>query len=76
MEGFAKIVRPLHELMKKEQKWKWKIRQKKLFKVLKKRFMIELMLMVPDLDRKMRMKVNVSHYTTGGVLSMEYDNGQ
>ena len=26
-----KITRLLHELTKKEQKWKWKIRQEKLF---------------------------------------------
>ena len=28
-------------------------------------------LVVSDLDRKMRMKVNISDYITGGVLSME-----
>jgi len=26
VKGFAKIVRPLHELTKKEQKWEWGIR--------------------------------------------------
>ena len=30
--------------------------------------------MVPDLDKKMRMEVNVSDYITGGVLSMECEN--
>ena len=33
------------------------------------------MLAVPDLDKKMRMKVDVLDYTMGGVLSMEGKNG-
>ena len=71
-----KIVKPLHELIRKKQKWEWGIRQKKLFKALKKRFTMELVLVAPDLDRKMRMEVDVSDYVTGGVLSMECSDGQ
>ena len=56
MEEFAKIVRLLHELTKKEQKWEWKIRQGKSFEVLKKRFTMELILVVLDLDKKMRIE--------------------
>ena len=33
------------------------------------------MLAVPDLDKKMRMEMDVSDYTMGGVLSMECDDG-
>jgi len=36
IEGFAKIARLLHELTRKEQKWKWRLRQEKLCEVLKK----------------------------------------
>jgi len=35
MKDFAKITRPLYELMRKEQKWEWEIRQEKLFEMLK-----------------------------------------
>jgi len=38
---------------------------------LKERFTKEPVLAVPNLDKKMRMEVNASDYTTGGVLSME-----
>ena len=31
-------------------------------------------LVVLDLDRKIRIEVNVSYYITGKVLSMEYSN--
>jgi len=46
MKKFTKIVRPFHELTKKEQKWEWGIRQKKSFKILNKKFIIELILVV------------------------------
>ena len=72
IEEFAKIVRLLHELTRKEQKQKWKIRQKKLFKVLKKWFTTELILVALDLDKKIRMEVYVSDYVKKRVLSMEY----
>ena len=32
------------------------------------------MLVAPDIDKKMRMKVDTSDYTTGGVLSMECED--
>ena len=38
---------------------------------MKEKFMQELVLAASDLDKKMRMKVDVSDYTMGGVLSME-----
>ena len=34
------------------------------------------MLATPDLDKKIRMEVDVLDYTTGGVLSMEYKDGR
>ena len=74
VKEFSKIARLLHELTRKEQKQKWEIEQKKSFKVSKKRFIMKPILVVPDLDRKMRIEVNVSDYITGEVLSMEYSN--
>ena len=37
-----------------------------------KRFIKELVLAVPDLDKKMRMEVDVSDYTSEEVLFIEY----
>ena len=42
-----------------------------MFRELKERFTKEPVLAVPDLDKKMRMEVNASDYTMGGVLSIE-----
>jgi len=43
---------------------------------LKKKFIKELVLAAPDLDKKMRMEVDTSDYTTEGVLSIECENGK
>ena len=52
IEGFASIARPLHDMVKKNKKWEWIERQKRVFKELKKRFTQEPVLAAPDLDKK------------------------
>ena len=46
-------------------------RQEEVFRELKKKFTKELVLVALDLNKKMRMEVNTSDYTTGRVLFME-----
>ena len=46
-----------------------------MFRELKERFTKELMLAVPDLDKKIRMEVGTSDYVIGEVLLMEYEDG-
>ena len=58
-------------MVKKDQKWKWTEKQKKVFRELKERFTKKLVLAVPDLGKKMRIEVDVSDYVIKGVLSME-----
>jgi len=38
--------------------------------------MQEPVLAAPDLDKRMRMEVDVSDYVTGGILSMEKEDGK
>jgi len=75
IEGFASIARPLYDMVKKDKKWEWTERQKKAFKELKERFTKEPVLPAPDIDKKMRMEVDTSNYVTGGVFSMECEDG-
>ena len=49
-------------------------REEKVFKELKERFTKEPVLAALDIDKKMRMEVNMSDYATGGVLSMECED--
>ena len=61
-------------MAKKDRKWEWMEKQERAFEELKKKFMQEPALVVPDLDKKMRMEVDTSDYAMGGVLSMECEN--
>jgi len=74
IEGFASIARPLHDMVRKDQKWIWTEKQEKVFRELKERFTKEPVLAALDLDKKMRMEVDASDYATGGVLSMECED--
>ena len=69
------MARPLHDLVKKDKKWKWTEREEKAFKELKERFTKEPVLAAPDINKKMRMEVDASDYAMGGVLSMECKDG-
>jgi len=69
------VARPLHDLVKKDKKWDWTEREKKVFKELKERFTKKPVLAAPDIDKKMRMEVDALDYVTGGVLSMECEDG-
>ena len=75
IKGFATVARPLHDLVKKDKKWDWTDREKKMFRELKERFTKEPVLAAPDIDKKMRMEMDASDYAMGGVLSMECEDG-
>jgi len=61
-------------MVKKDKKWEWMEKQGKAFEELKRRFTEEPVLVAPDLDKKMRMEVDVSDYAIGEVLLMEYED--
>ena len=74
VKDFARIAKPLHEMMRKEMKWSWEKRQQKTFEELKKRFTIEPVLVTPDLDKEMRVEVDTSDFAIGEVLSMKCED--
>jgi len=76
IKDFAKIAAPLHALVRKEQKWKWKKEQEEAFRKLKEMFMTEPVLAIPDIDREMRVEADTSDYATGGVLSLKCKDGK
>jgi len=45
-----------------------------VFEKLKEKFMTELVLVTPDLDREMRVEADVSDFVMGGVLSMKCED--
>ena len=73
VKDFAKIARLLHEMMRKENKWNWG-EAKKAFEKLKERFMTEPVLVTPDLDKEIRVEVDVSDFAMGEVLLMKCED--
>jgi len=63
-------------MVKKDQKWEWTERQEEVFKELKEKFTKVLVLVVPDLNKKMRIEVDASDYAMEGVLSTECKDGK
>ena len=61
-------------MMRKEIKWSWEERQQKVFEELKERFTTELVLVMPDLDREMRVEADASDFVIGEVLSMKCED--
>ena len=74
IKDFAVIARLLYDMVKKNQKWKWIEKQKRTFKELKERFTKELVLAVPNLNKKIRMEVDTSDYAIEGVLFIECED--
>ena len=75
IEGFATVTRPLHDLVKKDKRWEWTEKEERAFKELKERFTKEPVLAASDIDKRIRMEVDALDYVTGGVLSMECEDG-
>ena len=70
------ITKLLHQLVRKDEKWKWEEEQEKAFAKLKKIFTTEPVLAAPDLDKEMRVEADASDYAMGGVLSVKGEDGK
>jgi hypothetical protein len=72
---FSNLAKPLNNLLKKEQKFKWTTECQQAFDELKKRFTEEPVLMMPDLTRPFQIETDASKYATGAVLTQLDANG-
>ena len=76
VKDFAKLARPLNNLTRKKEKWKWGEKQQKAFKQLKMVFMSQPLLVASDLDKELRVEVDASNFITGGVLSIKCEDNK
>jgi len=74
MKDFVEIARPMHRLVRKQEKWNWGSKQEEAFGRLKEIFTSEPVLAAPELDKEMRVEADASDYTTGRVLSMRCED--
>jgi len=76
VKDFAKLARPLNNLMRKEEKWRWGDEQQKAFKQLKTVFTSQPLLVASDLDKEFRVEADTSNFATGGVLSIKCEDNK
>jgi len=68
VKDFTRVAKPFHEMIRKDIKWNWEEKQQKVFEELKKRFMIEPVLIISDLDKKMRVEADALDFVIEEVL--------
>ncbi|CAG8572991.1 15262_t:CDS:2 [Dentiscutata erythropus] len=74
--NFASIACPLHHLLKKDVKYKWKQEQEDAFKQLKSHFTEASILRYPDFDKTFIIHTDASGIGLGAMLAQKDDHGK
>ena len=74
IKDYTQIARPLNDLTKKDQAFKWKDSQQIVFDTLKQRFTTAPILAFPDIDKQFCLETDASDFATGAVLSILKDD--
>src|SRR5882672_4269433 len=69
IQDFSHVAKPLHQLTKKGEAWKWATDELKAFEELKWLSTSTPILVQPDQDAQFWLETDASGYTTGAVLS-------
>ena len=72
---FSHLAKPLNDLLKKNQQFNWKDDCEQAFEELKKHFMEESVLIMPDHTKPFQIETDASKYATGAVLTQLDSNG-
>ncbi|KAL0364744.1 UNVERIFIED_CONTAM: Retrovirus-related Pol polyprotein from transposon.6 [Sesamum angustifolium] len=67
-QGYSKIVNPLTDLLRKDQKWEWTVACEDAFRMLKQAISSQPVLKLPQFDRPFEVQVDASDRALGGVL--------
>jgi len=76
VKDFVKIARPLNNLTRKKEKWKWGDEQQGAFEQLKQVFTSRPLLVTLDIDKEFRVEANASSFAMGGVLLVKCKDGK
>ncbi|KAG8374924.1 hypothetical protein BUALT_Bualt10G0046200 [Buddleja alternifolia] len=68
IKGYSKIVNPLTDLLKKDQKWEWTVKCQSAFDLLKQAVSSEPVLKMPEFDKPFEVQTDASDRAIGGVL--------
>ena len=69
------VTKPLNELMKKTKIFKWSQECQMAFENLKKKFLKEPVLIIPDLSKQFFIESDASKWATGAILQQLDNNG-
>ena len=72
---FSQLAKPLNNLLKKDQQFDWTPECQQAFETLKKCFIKEPVLMMPDQMKPFQIETDASKYATGTVLTQLDLNG-
>uniref|UniRef100_A0A0W0F4W2 Reverse transcriptase/retrotransposon-derived protein RNase H-like domain-containing protein n=1 Tax=Moniliophthora roreri TaxID=221103 RepID=A0A0W0F4W2_MONRR len=73
---YAQLVWPLHNLTQKSQKFEWTMVCQIAFDLLKKKFLSEPVLLMPDTDKPFVIEADASKWATGAVLRQQGSDGE
>jgi len=76
VKDFAKLARPLNNLTRKEEKWRWGNEQQEAFKQLKQVFTSKPLLVALDIDKEFRVEADTSNFATGRVLLIKCEDNK
>ena len=71
VKDFARIAKPLHEITRNDIQWSQRERQQNIFEELKETFTIELILVILNLDKEIRVETDMSNFAIEEVLLMK-----
>ena len=74
VKDFTRMTKYFYEITRKDIKQNWEERQQKSFEKLKKRFIMKLVLIISDLDKKMKVEANILDFAMKGVLLIKYED--
>ena len=76
VEGFADIVRPLTNMTRKGEPFKWTETEQKAFDTIRQKLIEAPVLRIPDQERKFRLTTDASDCTYGAVLEQPDNKGK
>jgi RNase H-like domain found in reverse transcriptase/Reverse transcriptase (RNA-dependent DNA polymerase) len=72
---YSELAQPLNNLTKKDKKFEWTTECQKAFDIMKKQFIEELVLLMPNQSKPFQIESDASKVATGAVLTQLNSNG-
>ena len=73
IRDYAKLAKPLFDLLKKEVKWEWGSSQRRSFRKLRRYLCNKPILLYPDFQQTFKLTTDASEYAVGAILSQDKD---